>query len=97
MAEISPRTGAPSTEGTGTIDFPSKLATPSSVPTHSTPSGLWAIATTEDCGSPLQLDLLRVRKDRAGVHSSAPAREAARASTNAQTRALRWGMGTGEV
>src|SRR5262249_55196445 len=66
-----PRSGAPSTAGTGVIDLPSKLATPSSVPIQSRPSLLCASAITDDCGSPRQLDLLNVRNERVGVHSSA--------------------------
>ena len=66
---MTPRNGAPGSDGTGTIDFPSKLATPSSVPIQRTPSVLCARAATDDCGNPRQLDLLNVRNDRVGVHS----------------------------
>src|SRR5439155_19690164 len=80
---ISPRTGAPGTEATGSIDLPSKVATPSSVPSQSTPSLSCASAITDDCGSPRQLDLLNVRNARVGVNSAAAAIEQTRVATAA--------------
>src|SRR5438067_13604412 len=85
MEVMMPRSGAPCTAGTGVIDLPSKLATPSSVPIHKTPSELCASAITDDCGSPRQLDLLNVRNARVGAHSSPRAKIATSAIAHAMT------------
>src|SRR2546430_2755563 len=85
---INPRTGEPDTVATGSIDLPSNVATPSSVPIPRTPSALCASVITDDCGSPRQLDLLNVRNDRVGVHSSPRAPRAASASAHTITPVL---------